>query len=60
MSTEGTGPQPGLTPQQFLGLKAPVHLPTLVSTRGEDTPHLPTAHHTAALEVFGINKQLNG
>jgi hypothetical protein len=30
-------------------------LPTLVSTRGEDTPHLPTAHHTAALEVFGIN-----
>lgn len=54
MTTQGVGPQPGLTPQQFLGLKAPVHLPTLVSTRGEDTPHLPTAFHTAALEVEGI------
>jgi hypothetical protein len=41
-----------------LGLKAPIHLPTLVSTRGEDTPHLPSSHHTAAIEVYGITDVL--
>lgn len=54
MSTEGTGPQPGLYPQQFMSLKAPTHLPTLVSTRGEDTPYLPTSHHVSAITVPGI------
>src|SRR5512139_1306831 len=58
MSSQGTGPQNGLTPQQFLGLKVPIHLPTLVSTRGEDTPHLPTAHHTMAIEVSSITDVL--
>jgi hypothetical protein len=58
MSSQGTGPQNGLTPQQFLGLKVPIHLPTLVSQRGEDTPHLPTAHHTMAIEVASITDVL--
>lgn len=49
------GAQPGQNAQQFLGLMAPIHLPTLASTNGADTPHLPIPHHTAALEVSSIN-----
>jgi len=49
------GAQPGQNAQQFLPLMAPIHLPTLASTNGADTPHLPIPHHTAALEVSSIN-----
>ena len=57
-ATGSVGPQPGLSQQQFLPLMAPIHLPTLASAHGADTPHLPVAHHTAALEVSGINDTL--
>jgi hypothetical protein len=58
MSSQGADAQPGLTPQQFLGLKVPIHLPTLISTRGEDSSHLPEGHHTQALEISGIDDVL--
>lgn len=57
-ASTSVGPQPGLAPQQFLPVMAPVHLPTLASTNGADTPHLPIGHHAAALEVPGINDTL--
>ena len=40
--------------QSFLQLTKPVHLPTLTSPSGDDSPHLPTAHHSQSPEVLGI------
>eukprot|EP00727_Mastigamoeba_balamuthi_P012442 m51a1_g7820 hypothetical protein (516) ;mRNA; f:132805-136230 len=51
-------PAPGLAPSTFLGLCTPIHLLTLVSTHGEDSPHLPSYHHTAAIEIQSINDTL--
>lgn len=54
-SKESTGPQQGLTPESFMGLMAPIHLPTLISTNGEASPHLPKNHHVAALKISSLN-----
>lgn len=53
MSTSGTGLQATSNANSFLGLTTPVHLPTLASADGEDSPHLPTPHHSQAVEVQG-------
>lgn len=54
MSAQGTGLQATTNANAFLGLTAPIHLPTLASNKGEDSPHLPMAHKTQCVEVQGI------
>lgn len=54
MSTFSTGFQATSNAQSFINLTAPVHLPSLASADGADSPHLPAPHKTQAIEVSGI------
>ena len=54
-ANEGVGAQAGNAPQQFMNLLAPIHLPTLASNKGEDSPYLPQGHHVSALQLTSIN-----
>jgi hypothetical protein len=54
MATYSTGLLATSNAQNFLGLTAPIHLPSLASAQGADSPHLPVPHQTKAVEVPGV------
>lgn len=53
MSILGTGLQSTSNASSFMGLCAPIHLPSLVSKSGEDSIRLPRGHQTLSIEVQG-------
>ena len=55
MATYHVGVQSDPKIYDFLPLTVPTYLPSLVSPHGEDSPHLPVAHHTQAIELQGFS-----
>lgn len=54
MSTYSTGEQSVSSANSFMGLGVPVHLPSLASPNGADSPFLPIPHHAKAIDMPGI------
>ena len=54
MSITSSGIQQSTNAFQFFNLTTPIFLPTLTSSSGADSPHLPLPHHSQAPEVIGF------
>lgn len=55
MTSYGAGAQASSDANSFMGLAVPIHLPTLASVDGVDSPHLPQGHHSQPIEVPGFS-----
>lgn len=54
MALASTGFQSSTNANLFMNLTTPIYLPTLSSTNGSDSPHLPLPHHSQAQETVGF------
>lgn len=55
MATYSTGEQSTSNANSFLGLGVPIHLPSLASPSGSDSPFIPEAHTSKAVDMPGIS-----
>ena len=55
MATYSAGEQSTSNAHAFLGLGVPIHLPSLASPNGADTPFLPVPHTSKSIDMLGIS-----